>query len=360
MRIKTINIIAAALMSLGAVQFSYAGGEALKEISMLSEQGNQSAALSKVNSYLADNPKDAEALFMKGVILVELGKRDDAIIAFTDLTSKFPNLPEPYNNLAVLYADKGAYDKARRALETAIKTHPSYATAHENLGDIYARLASDAYNKAFKLDSSNARAQNKLSMITDLFGNKATTPTPTVVAANTPKLAPEAKKPMIEKPVMEKPAVEKPMVKAPEVKNPVVAKPEIKAPEVKKPVVEPAEPKTAVNQEAALVTAANAWAKAWSAQNVEQYLASYASDFKASNGMSRKSWEKQRRQRVSAPKSIAVNLSGTKVKMMGADKAQVSFYQSYKANGKKRGTGKTLTMVNENGKWLIQREKIGR
>ena len=108
----------------------------LKEISQLSDQGQQAAALERVNTYLAANPKDAQAMFMKGIILVESGKRNDAIKAFTDLTSKYPNLPEPYNNLAVLYADAGEYDKAKKSLETAIKTHPSYATAHENLGDI--------------------------------------------------------------------------------------------------------------------------------------------------------------------------------------------------------------------------------
>ena len=116
------------------------GNPELREINQLSEQGNQSAALDRVNSFLAKNPKNAEALFMKGVIQVELNKRDEAIKTFTDLSEKYPNLPEPYNNLAVLYADMGQFDKARIALESAIKTHPSYATAHENLGDIYARF----------------------------------------------------------------------------------------------------------------------------------------------------------------------------------------------------------------------------
>lgn len=349
MKMKTMNVVAAVLIGLGVAQFSYAESEALKEISMLSNQGNQAAALDKVNSYLKRNPKDAEALFMKGVILVELGQNDNAISTFNNLTNEFPNLPEPYNNLAVLYADKGDYDKARRSLEKAIKTHPSYATAHENLGDIYARLASEAYNKAFKLDSSNARAQNKLSMITDLFGSKATTARPTTVAANTTKPA------SVITPTPAKPVVQTPEAKAPEVKMPE------KAVEVVEPVVEqPAPQPVADNSEEAVLAAANAWAAAWSAQDVAQYLASYTSSFKPSNGMSHQAWKKQRRQRVSAPKSIQVRLGNPKVKMQGDNKAKVSFYQTYIANGKKRGTGKTLTFVNENGQWLIQREKIGR
>ena len=149
--------------------------------------------MERINTYLAANPKDAQAMFMKGIILAESGKRDDAIKAFTDLTEKYPNLPEPYNNLAVLHADGGQYDKAKKALETAIKTHPSYATAHENLGDIYARMASEAYDKALQLDGGNTRAQSKLSLIKDLFGtgNKTTVAAKAADSKNT-KLAPFA------------------------------------------------------------------------------------------------------------------------------------------------------------------------
>lgn len=308
----------------------------LKEISLLSEQGNQAAALEKVNAYLSANPKDAEAMFMKGVILVEQGKRDDAIKAFTDLTEKYPNLPEPYNNLAVLYADQGQYDKARKALETAIKTHPSYATAHENLGDIYARLASEAYDKAFKLDTSNSRAQGKLSMITDLFGGKPSASKTTVAAAKPVEAA-------------------KPVVAAKPVDN---KKPEVAKTEPAKQEVKPAD--VAVNDEAAVLDAVSAWAKAWSDQNVDQYLSSYADSFKTPKGESRKSWEAMRRDRVSRPKSISVEVNNPTVKLEAADHAKVQFSQRYIANGKPQGTRKTLNMVKVNGSWLIEQEIAGR
>jgi hypothetical protein len=318
----------------------------LKEISLLSEQGNQQAALDKVNTYLAKNPKDAEALFMKGVILVEQGKRDEAISAFTDLSAKYPNLPEPYNNLAVLYADKGDYEKARKALETAIKTHPSYATAHENLGDIYARLASEAYGKAFKLDTSNSRAQNKLAMITDLFGgaNAATASNPVEPAAKTVVASKEPAKP-VETKVAE---VTKPIEKA----KPVEAK--------KPEPVAKAEPTQAVNQETAILATVDQWANAWSNQDVGQYLASYASTFDPRGGQTRKTWENSRRQRVSAPKGISVEVGNPKVTVIDDNAAKVVFYQTYQADGRKaQSTNKTLKMVKEGGAWLIQEELIG-
>src|SRR3972149_4567020 len=84
----------------------------------------------------------------------------------------FPALPEPYNNLAVIYAAQGQYEKARAALEQSIRTHPSYATAYENLGDVYAKLASQAYDKALQLDSANTGAQNQLALVRELVGGR--------------------------------------------------------------------------------------------------------------------------------------------------------------------------------------------
>jgi tetratricopeptide (TPR) repeat protein len=345
-QMHTIIIKSLLVITLGfsAWSFAVAGNTnaALKEISLLSEQGNQAAALEKVNAYLSANPKDAEAMFMKGVILVEQGKRDDAIKAFTDLTEKYPNLPEPYNNLAVLYADQGQYDKARKALETAIKTHPSYATAHENLGDIYARLASEAYDKAFKLDTSNSRAQGKLSMITDLFGGKASAGKTNIAAAKPVDVA---------KPVATTKLADN---KKPETTKPEVAKPEAAKPESAKPA------DAANNDESAVLDAVNAWAKAWSDQNVDQYLASYADSFKTPKGESRKSWENTRRDRITRPKSIAVEVNNPTVKLETTDQAKVQFSQRYIANGKPQGTRKTLNMVKVNGNWLIEQEIAGR
>jgi tetratricopeptide (TPR) repeat protein len=326
----------------------------LREINQLSEQGNQAAALDKVNTYLSSNPKNAEAMFMRGVILVELGKRDDAIKAFTDLSEKFPNLPEPYNNLAVLYADQGQYDKARKALESAIKTHPSYATAHENLGDIYARMASEAYDKALKLDTSNSRAQNKLAMITDLFGGKRAVARP---ATSVPANPPAANAPVMP------PGSSTPTVTPPANPAPVVATPPAVV-ESKKPAVvesKPAESKPAVDQqEQAVIEAVNAWADAWAAQNVDRYLDSYARDFKTPAGETRKQWETTRRDRVSRPAKISVNLQNIAVKMESQTAAKVTFRQVYKATGLDANSNKTLNLVKEGSRWLIKQERVGK
>ena len=127
-----------------------------RDVNQLVRAGKLTEALTKADQYLAAKPRDPQMRFIKGVIQTEAGKPTDAIATFTKLTEDYPELPEPYNNLAVLYAGQSQFDKARAALEMAIRTNPSYATAHENLGDVYAKLASQAYSKALQLDGGNA------------------------------------------------------------------------------------------------------------------------------------------------------------------------------------------------------------
>ena len=127
----------------------------LREAQKLYSQGKYQPALDKVEAFLKAEPRDPQGRFLKGLVLTEQKRTNEAIQVFTGLTEDFPELPEPYNNLAVLYASQGNYDKAKSALELAIHTHPSYATAHENLGDIYAQLASRAYDRALQLDKNN-------------------------------------------------------------------------------------------------------------------------------------------------------------------------------------------------------------
>ena len=300
----------------------------LKDISSMADSGQQAQALERINKYLEANPKDAQAMFMKGVILAETGKRDDAIKTFTDLTQKYPNLPEPYNNLAVLYAESGQYDLAKKALETAIKTHPSYAIAHENLGDIYARMASEAYDKALQLDGNNSRAQSKLALIKDLFG----TGNKTSVASNATPAKPTKPGTMPIRPADKKVEPAKPVEPA------------------------PAATDTAANDEKSILDAVNNWAGAWSSKDLDKYYASYADSFKPAKGQNRKAWEQTRKERINRPAKIEVGVNNPKVTIADADNAKVSFKQSYRADGKPISTSKTLLMKKVDGAWLIDQE----
>ena len=134
----------------------------------LIKRGQYAQALEKVDAQLRETPDDAQARFLKGVIYSETEQTAEAIAIFTKLTEDYPEMPESYNNLAVLYARQNLYDKARMALEMAIQAHPTYATAYENLGDLHAKQASQAYAKAVQLDAGSKTAKAKLALARDL------------------------------------------------------------------------------------------------------------------------------------------------------------------------------------------------
>ena len=293
----------------------------LQDAAKLLKAGQHRQALDLVNKTLKAKPRDPQARFLKGLILTEQGNSKEAIEVFTQLTKDYPELPEPYNNLAVIYAAQGQYDKARAALEQSIRTHPSYATAYENLGDVYAKLASQAYDKALQIDSSNAAAKNKLSLVRELVGRPAAAPTSVAAAPAAPK---EPAKPAA--------AAEKP---------------------------KPQPEKPAADATAEILTVVNAWAQAWSKKDADAYLSYYAKDFKTPGTEPRAAWEKTRRSRVTAPKSIAVTLASTQVTMDGADRATVRFRQNYKSDVLKSNSNKTLVMIRADGGWKILEEKSG-
>jgi tetratricopeptide (TPR) repeat protein len=139
------------------------------EVGQLLRAGKLGEAMTRAEAYLSAKPNDPQMRFIKGVIQRSSGKQEDAIATFTKLTEDYPELPEPYNNLAVLYAGQGQFDKARAALEMAVRNNPGYATAQENLGDVYAKLASQAYGKALQLDSGNTSIAPKLALLRELF-----------------------------------------------------------------------------------------------------------------------------------------------------------------------------------------------
>ncbi len=325
--------------------------------------GQHAKALEQVNRHLAGKPKDAQGRFLKGIILTGLNKPDEAIVVFKKLTEDYPELPEPYNNLAVIYAQQKQYDKAKQALELAIRTHPAYATAHENLGDIYSRLASDAYGKALQIDASNASAQTKLSMINELVGGagspkekvgagktaiaatgKPAAPSPVGITPPAPAVPPVA-------PAMV--AIAKPQVVEP-VKSPASV-PVVK-PAESKPAPEPAKPADISSEVTATV---DGWLSAWSKKDVKAYLSHYARDFQTPGGQSRKDWETERSQRVAKPGKIEVSRDKLTVKAEGSDKAIVRFRQNYKSASFESSSGKTLVMVKRDGKWLIHEERVG-
>jgi tetratricopeptide (TPR) repeat protein len=141
-------------------------------------------ALAELDKDVASQPRNAQARFQRGVALAGLGRADDAIVAFSQMTQDFPELPEPYINLAALYAERGELLRARDSLIMANRVAPENALAQSNLGDVYVRLAAQSYQNAIKLNPKNAAARARLDALPDLPGvHPASKPVTTTLPA---------------------------------------------------------------------------------------------------------------------------------------------------------------------------------
>ena len=140
----------------------------LEEVRKLIAAGRTKQALAFADEHLVKNPRNAQMRFVRGVILSDMNDTAAARSVFEQLTEDFPELPEPYNNLAVLYAADGQLDRARGALELALLARPDYATAHENMGDVYLQMAADAYQRAATLQPTNRAVSSKLALTREM------------------------------------------------------------------------------------------------------------------------------------------------------------------------------------------------
>lgn len=143
------------------------------EVARLQKLGDLATALEVANRGLAASPRDPQLRFLKASIVVDLQRTDEGIRLLEQLTEDYPNLAEPHNNLAVLYASAGQLEKAHAELAEALRLNPGYATAHENLGDVYAALAAAEYVAVLAGDPGRAAVASKLARARAVSGSAA-------------------------------------------------------------------------------------------------------------------------------------------------------------------------------------------
>lgn len=365
----------------------------LDDIYRLADEKKLDQAMRKLESFLKEHPKDAQARFLQGLIYTGKSRNDDAIRVFQELGSEFPDLPEPFNNLAVLYAERGEYEKSRQALVNAIRILPDYATAHENLGDIYAKLASQSYAQALRISGSNSFIFSKLELLKKLFvlpntppgvgGSKTARASAEQDAYDEPSSSED--EPSSSEEVYAKPAEEIHVADStahePELSEPSSI-PESVSESVPESVPEESvskpssvaisEPPTVDASELPSVRKAglskdivredvertvHAWAQAWSARKASDYLSFYSENFKFPSKFSdRAAWKEQRRRILKKTSNIRVTLTGLKVEELGGGRVRVTFTQDYWSPRYKDQVKKTLEMKEERGSWKIMRE----
>jgi len=310
-------------------------------------------AAAKADAYLVAKPRDPQMRFLKGVIQRSAGKSAEAILTFTKLTEDYPELPEPYNNLAVLYSSQGQFEKARTALEMAIRTNPSYATAHENLGDIYSRLASQAYNSALQIDANSAGVAPKLAIIKEVF--KPNLKVQAASSASTPVLPVISAPPKATTPLPTQPSPTAPIAAA---KPAIVATTPVQTAAPAPPP--PAQIKPAISDKSSkdVEAALNAWAKAWEAKDMVNYLGAYGKEFIPPGNQTRAVWEQERKKRILGKSNIVLKIQNLTISVNG-NKASAKFRQDYRANALSVSSRKTLDLVKIGEQWLITKESTG-
>lgn len=356
----------------------------LDEIYRLADEKKLDQAMRKLEEFLKIHPRDAQARFLQGLIFTGKSRNDDAIRVFQELGAEFPDLPEPFNNLAVLYAERGEYEKARQALVSAIRILPNYATAHENLGDIYAKLASQSYAHALRINGANDFVFAKLALMKKLFTLPNTPPrTPTTHASadvdadvdtqasrvdlpaeitadtlpsprtpaatvaaviDTPDVSPETLLDVQAETLDAETLAEMPRIDGPEAST--------EAPIDTSTAPSSEDVRTEVEQ------TVYAWAKAWSARDSKSYLRYYAADFVfPKKAGTRKAWERGRRWVLKKAAEIRVTLTNMEFTMLGPDRAKVSFTQGYWSPRYQDQVKKFLTLQKEGNVWRIVLEE---
>jgi len=266
------------------------------EVMQAMNSGKLSQAQALADAYISSNPRDPQMRVLKAEVLSLQGQTVEAISLLETLRAEYPELPEPYNNLAALYAKQGAYDKARAALEMAIKANPRYLTAIENLGDVYAKLASEQYAQALALNPASLSLPIKMDRLSQVFEN-ASNAAVFIDGTNPPDLANE------------------PVVKA-----------------------------------------LQAWAKAWSLRDMPAYLASYAPDFQPAKQQAFDQWRTERYQRITSRKRIQVGLKDLRIQYPTDHTAVATFLETYQADGLSLTHQKVMELKRIDNRWLIVRE----
>ena len=275
----------------------------IKQLQQLIAQEKFVAAAQDGESMLREHPKHVQVRFLTAYAYQMSQQKDRAITIYRGLISDNPSLPEPRNNLAMIYLSEGDYDRASQLLVEAINTHPSYATAYNNLSKIYKGIASEAYRRAVSESSEPAKYTHniQLSAITRLDSIEqgltadASESEPTAVAF--------------------------------------------------------------ANQETRLLERVKSWAQAWSAKDFAAYTDFYSSSHRAKFD-THEQWIAQRRSRILRPGEIRVDVSNIQIKWRSDNRAIVDFQQDFESPRYSDRVRKRLGFERHGTQWKITEERV--
>jgi len=380
----------------------------------LLDQGRNADAIGVLEQLVENTPTDFQAWFLLGVTQAKERRFHDAVASFGKVVALQPKLAEPHNNLAVIYNELGDFRAAVKELEASLKLKPDYATAHENIGDLYVKLAADAYRKALKEGRRPALRQryNRLLHIRKVNQPEADTrPTPpsmlntaqqpasemertlpettstsesTVIDAITkqsPKPAPTGGKKIAAQPAMQQAQLTSPITALNTEKHvtqqqSAATKPQ-RQPVVQKIIAPKAPPaasaddpgKVATGHEAlprapkktgaqadimAAMAAVEAWRSAWNRQDLPSYFAAYSEAFDFSwRFETLEQWKHYKQSVITKRTFIRVTLENIKAKKLPGGEIRLAFLQHFRSDSFNSDDIKTMLLQQTQDGWKI-------
>lgn len=143
------------------------------DIRALAANGDLPGALRRVELAVAGNPRDAQLRFLHGVMLMDNQRDDAALAVFTQMAQEYPELPDPYNNIALLQARAGRLDAALAAAQDALRAEPTHRTARANLGQLHLMLAVQAWQSLAQSGPIDPALQRRLDGARALLSSTA-------------------------------------------------------------------------------------------------------------------------------------------------------------------------------------------
>ena len=275
----------------------------IKQLQQLLEQQQYADAANTGEQLLAQNPQHARTQFLTAYAYQMSAQPEKAEILYQNLIKDNPDLPEPRNNLAMIYLAKGDYDRASQLLVEALNTNPSYATAYDNLSQIYKGIASEAYRRAVSESSEPAKYTHniELTALTNLDS-------------------------VDQEPVTDKIPDDQTLVNF-------------------------------ANQETLLIEQVRDWAATWSEKDFAAYTDYYTADYRA-DFESHDQWVEYRRARIARPGKIKVEVSNIQIKWRSENRAIIEFKQAYDSVRYSDRVVKRLAFSRVGAQWKITEERV--
>ena len=252
---------------------------------------------------LRQNPLQPQTRFLTAYAHQMSSQTDRAVSLYQGLIEDHPQLPEPRNNLAMIYLAQGDYDRASQLLVDAPNTHSSYATAYDNLSQVYKGIASEAYRRAVSESSEPAKYNHKIEL--------------TAITTLQPDLQSQVVESVPEQPTLVNLA----------------------------------------NQETLLLEHVKSWAQDWSDKNFTAYTDYYSDQYHA-KFKSHTEWIRQRRKRIVRPGTINVEVSDIQIRWRDENRAIIDFTQAFDSANYSDRVVKRLGFSRIGTQWKITEERV--